>query len=54
MANVDFLQMIGLTEREFERLRERGKTRDTEALLDSMRRDNPMLIADLTRTKSYV
>jgi hypothetical protein len=53
-GSLDFLQMVGLTEREYEWLRERGKTRDTEALLDSMRRDNPMLITDLTRTKSYV
>jgi hypothetical protein len=53
-GRLDFLQMVGITENEYEWLKARGKKHDTEELLNRMREDNPLLITDLLRMKEYV
>lgn len=53
-GRVQFLQMIGVTQRELDWLFEDPKTVRAKALVDKMRKDNPFLITDLKRTKEYV
>jgi hypothetical protein len=53
-GTLDFLQMVGLTEVEYQWLLVENTQTRTKKLIDMMRKDNPMLINDLTRTKSYV
>ena len=53
-GRVEFLQMVGITQRELEWLREDPTTQRVEQLIDMMRKDNPLLITDLNRTKEYV
>lgn len=53
-GEVAFLQMVGLTEVEYEWLRQEPTTQRTEALLARMRQDDPWLCTDLTRRTSYV
>lgn len=48
-GEVTFLQMVGLTSREVERLLANPKTTEVEKLIDEMRRTNPLLITDLDR-----
>ena len=44
-SRVEFLQMVGITQRELGRV---------ERLINMMRKDNLLLITDLKRTKEYV
>ena len=53
-GRVKFLQMVGITQRELDWLREDPTTQRVERLIDMMRKDNPLLITDLKRTKEYV
>ena len=53
-GRVEFLQMVGITQRELEWLRKDPTTQRVEQLIDIMRKDNPLLITDLKRTKEYV
>lgn len=53
-GEVTFLQMVGLTQEELDWLWEDPKLKRVEELINKMRKDNPMLITDLKRKKSYV
>lgn len=53
-GEVQFLQMVGLTQAELDWLWQDTETNRCKELIDKMRVDNPDLITDLTRTKSYV
>ncbi|QIK60446.1 suppressor of fused domain protein [Dysgonomonas sp. HDW5A] len=48
-GKLSFLQMVGITSSELERLKANPKTSEVKALLDELRKDNPLLITDLTR-----
>lgn len=48
-GRVDFLQMVGITQRELDILLENPKTTETEKLIEQLRQDNPLLITDLDR-----
>ncbi|SEW40178.1 Suppressor of fused protein (SUFU) [Chitinophaga sp. YR573] len=48
-GEVSFLQMVGLTSKETERLLASPKIADVEKLINEMRETNPLLITDLTR-----
>ncbi|AWL77553.1 riboflavin biosynthesis protein [Capnocytophaga canimorsus] len=53
-GEVSFLQMVGLTQEELDWLWQDPKTSRVEELVNKMREDNPLLITDLARVKSYV
>ena len=53
-GEVAFLQMVGLTQEEYNWLLQDPSTDRVEQLIDKMREDNPLLITDLNRTESYV
>lgn len=53
-GQVQFLQMVGLTQKELDWLWENPTTSRVKELIDKMRVDNPMLIIDLNREKDYV
>lgn len=48
-GEVTFLQLVGITSKELERLEANPKTGEVEKLLDELRKDNPLLITDLMR-----
>ncbi len=48
-GEVSFLQMVGLTSKEIERLKQNPKTDEVKKLLDELRETNPLLITDLNR-----
>ncbi|ACU59243.1 suppressor of fused domain protein [Chitinophaga pinensis] len=48
-GEVTFLQMVGLTKKEVERLLAKPQTSEVEKLIDEMREYNPLLITDLDR-----
>ncbi|NDW19481.1 suppressor of fused domain protein [Dysgonomonas sp. 216] len=48
-GEVSFLQMVGITSKELERLKANPTTTEVEQLIAEMRKDNPLLITDLTR-----
>lgn len=48
-GEVSFLQMVGVTSNELERLKKNPTTDEVKQLIDDMRKDNPLLITDLTR-----
>lgn len=48
-GEVTFLQMVGITSKELERLKANPTTDEVKKLVDEMRKDNPLLITDLTR-----
>lgn len=48
-GEVSFLQMVGITSKELERLKNNPTTDEVKQLVDEMRKDNPLLITDLTR-----
>lgn len=48
-GEVNFLQMVGITEKELERLKANPSTDEVKKLIDEMRKDNPLLVTDLTR-----
>ena len=51
-GKTEFIQLVGITEQEFKNIQ--GKTANIELLLERMRQDNPDLVTDMTRTKSYL
>lgn len=53
-GEVTFLQMVGLTEAEYQWLLQEPTTQRTAALLARMSQDDPWLCTDLTRRTSYV
>ena len=53
-GEVAFLQMVGITQKELDWLYEDPTTDRVEELINKMRGDNPLLITDLKREKSYV
>lgn len=53
-GDVIFLQMVGLTQEELDWVWQDPKTSRAKELVDKMREDNPLLITDLKRVKSYV
>ncbi len=48
-GEVTFLQMVGITSKELERLKANPKIEEVKKLADEMRKTNPLLITDLTR-----
>lgn len=53
-GEVAFLQMVGITEAEYQWLLQEPTTARTETLIARMRGDNPWLLTDLDRRHSYV
>lgn len=51
-GRVDFLQLIGITQRELEAIKENHD--NIEVLLHDMKKDNPNLVTDMKRTFSYL
>ncbi|MBB3111032.1 hypothetical protein FHS18_003100 [Paenibacillus phyllosphaerae] len=51
-GKVDFVQLVGITQRELEVLRE--DRNQIGRLIENMKKDNPFLITDMKRTKSYL
>ncbi|NOU96928.1 suppressor of fused domain protein [Paenibacillus sp. LMG 31456] len=51
-GRVDFIQLVGITHRELEALKE-DRTH-ASALVENMKMDNPYLMTDMKRTKSYL
>lgn len=51
-GKTEFIQLVGITERELEKLKE--DRQNAKRLYDLMKEDNPFLITDLNRTKSYI
>lgn len=50
-GEVSFLQMVGITTKELDRLTKNPKTAEVKKLADELRRDNPLLVTDLLRKK---
>ena len=48
-GEVSFLQMVGITSKELERLKKNPTTEEVKKLVDEMRKENPLLITDLMR-----
>ncbi len=48
-GEVSFIQLVGITETELERLKANSKTSEVEKLIHELKRDNPLLITDLNR-----
>ena len=46
---VTFLQLVGITENELERLKANSKTSEVEKLIKELKKENPLLITDLNR-----
>jgi hypothetical protein len=51
-GKVEFMQLVGITERELEVIKE--DTNQKAVLVENMRSDNPYLITDIKRIKSYI
>lgn len=51
-GRLDFIQLVGVTQREFDAIN--GQRDNIRLLLERMREDNPDLVTDLNRTKSYL
>ena len=51
-GKVEFMQLVGITQRELELLMENRKKADV--LIEEMKKDNPFLITDMKRTDSYL
>lgn len=51
-GRVDFIQLVGITQREFEAIIENHA--NAEVLVNKMKKDNPYLVTDMKRTKSYL
>ncbi|MGB4813175.1 MAG: suppressor of fused domain protein [Methylophilaceae bacterium] len=53
-GQLDFLQMVGLTDAEYKWVSQDSTTGRCQQLMDLMRNDNALLITDITRKHSYV
>lgn len=51
-GRLDFVQLVGITQREFEAVK--GRRDNIRLLLERMKEDNPDLVTDLNRTRSYL
>ena len=51
-GRTDFIQLVGITEREFQALN--GSTEAIKELIRRMKLDNPDLVTDMSRKKSYL
>lgn len=51
-GRVDFMQLVGITQRELEAIKKDDTQK--EVLFENMKKDNPYLITDMKRTKSYL
>lgn len=51
-GKVDFMQLVGITQQELEYIKE-NRTRAI-TLVENMKKDNPHLVTDMTRKKSYL
>jgi hypothetical protein len=51
-GRVDFIQLVGITQRELEILK-KDRTK-AGILVENMKKDNPFLVTDMNRTKSYL
>lgn len=51
-GKVEFMQLVGITQRELEILKVDHS--QANVLVDNMKKDNPYLITDMKRTKSYL
>ncbi|HBZ80048.1 MULTISPECIES: suppressor of fused domain protein [Brevibacillus] len=51
-GRVDFVQLVGITQRELEVLKEDPS--QAEVLIERMKADNPYLVTDMARSKSYL
>lgn len=51
-GKVDFLQLVGITQRELELLKE--DYTQAPKLVENMKRENPNLVTDMKRKKSYL
>ncbi|GAA4110931.1 suppressor of fused domain protein [Aquimarina addita] len=49
-GEVTFLQLVGITEKELQRLLANPKTEEVAKLISELKEDNPLLITDLERT----
>ena len=48
-GEVSFLQLVGITQKELERLTANPTTTEVEKLINELKQENPLLITDLTR-----
>ena len=51
-VQVEFIQLVGITESELDAIRESGS--NISILIEKMKKDNPELITDMKRKKSYL
>jgi len=51
-GKVEFIQIVGITERELEALKEDSS--NSKRLIENMKKDNPYLVTDMKRGKSYL
>lgn len=51
-GKLDFMQLVGITEQELQIIK--ADPSKASLLVERMKEDNPMLVTDLTRTKSYL
>jgi len=51
-GRLDFMQLVGITQKELEAVMETPDK--SKELVENMKKDNPMLITDLSRTKDYL
>jgi len=48
-GEVSFLQLVGITESELDRLKANSTTSEVKRLIDELKKENPLLITDLNR-----
>lgn len=51
-GNLEFLQLVGITNREIKAIEE--NTDNIKIIIENMKKDNPLFITDLKRTKDYI
>ena len=51
-GRVDFIQLVGITEQEYQAIQQ--DLENIHKLIELMKQDNPELITDMDRTKSYL
>ena len=51
-GKVDFIQLVGITEEEYKAIQQNSENR--HKLIEMMKQDNPDLVTDMSRTKSYL
>lgn len=51
-GKTEFIQLVGITEREMDAILE--DRNNMQIILENMKKDNPYLVTDMTRTKSYI